>query len=300
MSTEAIAALAKPHNVPVLVDAAAEILTIPNVHLQRGATLVGLQRRQVHPRSAERRPAARPQGSRPGGLGPQRSAPRLRARHEDRPRRDDRDARRGRELGKRDHAGEWKAVGRPLRSHRQSRRQDSGRHRHRASVSRVRRLSNRSPRLVNPLGLEEVGDYRRSSRRMLDRASRGLPSAARMRRAVETRRDAGGHRHLDRVRDDGAPATRRSSPSGSPDAVGQAHVETRRSRGVHPRRTFRGAGTWTSATRPAPAPTCCTSAEWQPARGDASGRLPDPGHRGHDQRGKVTLASSSPNARATP
>jgi L-seryl-tRNA(Ser) seleniumtransferase len=40
MSTAAIAAIAKPHNVPVLVDAAAEILTIPNVHLQRGATLV--------------------------------------------------------------------------------------------------------------------------------------------------------------------------------------------------------------------------------------------------------------------
>ena len=40
MSTAAIAALAKPHNVPVLVDAAAEIFTIPNVHLQRGATLV--------------------------------------------------------------------------------------------------------------------------------------------------------------------------------------------------------------------------------------------------------------------
>ena len=34
-------AIAKPHNVPILVDAAAEILTIPNVHLQRGATLVG-------------------------------------------------------------------------------------------------------------------------------------------------------------------------------------------------------------------------------------------------------------------
>ena len=30
----------KPHRVPVLVDAAAEILTIPNIHLQRGATLV--------------------------------------------------------------------------------------------------------------------------------------------------------------------------------------------------------------------------------------------------------------------
>ena len=40
MSTEAICALAKPRSVPVLVDAAAEILTIPNVHLQRGATLV--------------------------------------------------------------------------------------------------------------------------------------------------------------------------------------------------------------------------------------------------------------------
>ena len=40
MSTAAISAIAKPHNVPVLVDAAAEILTIPNVHLQRGATLV--------------------------------------------------------------------------------------------------------------------------------------------------------------------------------------------------------------------------------------------------------------------
>jgi L-seryl-tRNA(Ser) seleniumtransferase len=41
MSTEAIAAIAKPFNVPIFVDAAAEILTIPNIHLQRGATLVG-------------------------------------------------------------------------------------------------------------------------------------------------------------------------------------------------------------------------------------------------------------------
>ena len=36
----AIAALARPRNVPILVDAAAEILTVPNVHLQNGATLV--------------------------------------------------------------------------------------------------------------------------------------------------------------------------------------------------------------------------------------------------------------------
>ena len=40
MSTEAICAIARPHGVPVFVDAAAEILTIPNSHLRRGATLV--------------------------------------------------------------------------------------------------------------------------------------------------------------------------------------------------------------------------------------------------------------------
>src|SRR5688500_2138555 len=41
MATEAICAIANEHGVPTMVDAAAEILTIPNVHLQRGATLVG-------------------------------------------------------------------------------------------------------------------------------------------------------------------------------------------------------------------------------------------------------------------
>jgi L-seryl-tRNA(Ser) seleniumtransferase len=40
MSVDAVAAIAKPHHVPVLVDAAPEILTIPCIHLQRGATLV--------------------------------------------------------------------------------------------------------------------------------------------------------------------------------------------------------------------------------------------------------------------
>ena len=89
----------------------------------------GLQRRQVHPRSAERRPAAWPQGSGPGGLGPQRSAPRLRARHEDRARRDDRDARRGRALGGARSRRGVAAVDRPLRAHRRSRRKDSRRHR---------------------------------------------------------------------------------------------------------------------------------------------------------------------------
>jgi len=41
MDLEHIAEAAKKRNVPVLVDAAAEILTVPNVHLQKGATLVG-------------------------------------------------------------------------------------------------------------------------------------------------------------------------------------------------------------------------------------------------------------------
>jgi uncharacterized pyridoxal phosphate-dependent enzyme len=41
LNTRAIAQIAGPKGVPILVDAAAEILTVPNVHLQNGATLVG-------------------------------------------------------------------------------------------------------------------------------------------------------------------------------------------------------------------------------------------------------------------
>ena len=41
LTTKAIAAVARQKQVPVLVDAAAEILTVPNVHLENGATLVG-------------------------------------------------------------------------------------------------------------------------------------------------------------------------------------------------------------------------------------------------------------------
>jgi seryl-tRNA(Sec) selenium transferase len=40
LGTAVISEVARRHNVPVVVDAAAEILTIPNVHLQRGATAV--------------------------------------------------------------------------------------------------------------------------------------------------------------------------------------------------------------------------------------------------------------------
>jgi uncharacterized pyridoxal phosphate-dependent enzyme len=41
LNLKAIAQIATPKGVPILVDAAAEILTVPNVHLQNGATLVG-------------------------------------------------------------------------------------------------------------------------------------------------------------------------------------------------------------------------------------------------------------------
>lgn len=40
LGTQAVSEVAHKHNVPVIVDAAAEVLTIPNVHLQRGATAV--------------------------------------------------------------------------------------------------------------------------------------------------------------------------------------------------------------------------------------------------------------------
>jgi len=40
LALEAIARMAQPKNIPILVDAAAEVLTIPCVHLQRGATIV--------------------------------------------------------------------------------------------------------------------------------------------------------------------------------------------------------------------------------------------------------------------
>jgi uncharacterized pyridoxal phosphate-dependent enzyme len=41
LSVKAMAPLARARGVPILVDAAAEILTIPNVHLEQGAALVG-------------------------------------------------------------------------------------------------------------------------------------------------------------------------------------------------------------------------------------------------------------------
>src|SRR5260370_13944329 len=40
LRTEVVTAITRPKNVPVLVDAAAEFLTIPSIHLQHGANMV--------------------------------------------------------------------------------------------------------------------------------------------------------------------------------------------------------------------------------------------------------------------
>jgi D-glucosaminate-6-phosphate ammonia-lyase len=40
LSLENVARIARPKNIPILIDAAAEVLTIPNVHLAKGATIV--------------------------------------------------------------------------------------------------------------------------------------------------------------------------------------------------------------------------------------------------------------------
>ncbi len=40
LSVDNVAAVAKEKNIPILVDAAAEVLTIPNIHLKRGVTIV--------------------------------------------------------------------------------------------------------------------------------------------------------------------------------------------------------------------------------------------------------------------
>ena len=99
MALEAIAAVAKPRNIPILVDAAAEVLTIPNVHLQRGATIVAYSGGKAirGPQCAGL--AARPQGHPPVGVAGQRAAPRPRPRQQGRARRNARHARRRRGLG---------------------------------------------------------------------------------------------------------------------------------------------------------------------------------------------------------
>ena len=101
------------HNVPLVVDAAAEILTIkPNVHLRARRQCRRLQRRQMHPRTAGRRPAARRKEFAAGRLGQQRAAPRFRPLGEGRQGRDHGHARRRRDVGQARPQGGVGACGR--------------------------------------------------------------------------------------------------------------------------------------------------------------------------------------------
>ena len=98
LPTKLVASIAQPRGVPVLVDAAAEILTVPNVHLQNGATLVGYSGGKCLRGPQAAGPAAGAQGPGQGGLGPQRAPSRLRARLQGRQGRGDRDADGGRDV----------------------------------------------------------------------------------------------------------------------------------------------------------------------------------------------------------
>ena len=114
--------IAQARGVPILVDAAAEILTIPNVHLQNGATLVAYSGGKCLRGPQTRGPAAGPQGPGEGRLGPQRAAPRLRARDEGRQGRGDRHADGGRDVGEARPRRRVEAVDGLARPHRDARR----------------------------------------------------------------------------------------------------------------------------------------------------------------------------------
>ena len=73
MGTKVVAEIARRHNVPVIVDAAAEILTIPNVHLQRGATAVAYSGGKCIRGPSGGGSAAWRKEPAPGGLGQQRA-----------------------------------------------------------------------------------------------------------------------------------------------------------------------------------------------------------------------------------
>ena len=112
-----------------------------------------LQRRQVPARAADRRAAARPQGSREGGLGAQRAASRLRPRFQGRQGRSHRHAGGGGSLGEARPRGRVEAVDRLARSHRPAPLVDSRRRRPRSrsrTGSRTRRPRCASPGTARP------------------------------------------------------------------------------------------------------------------------------------------------------
>ena len=136
LSVKAIAPIAQAKGVPILVDAAAEILTIPNVHLQNGATLVAYSGGKCLRGPQTARPAARTQGPRARRLGPQRAPSRLRPCAQGGEGRRHRDADGGRDVGQARPRGRMEALERLARSHRAARVDDRRRHHDRRSAER--------------------------------------------------------------------------------------------------------------------------------------------------------------------
>ena len=138
-----------------------------------------IQRRQVHPRPAERRPAPRAEGSREGGMDPQRAPPWILARHEGRPRGDDRDAGRGRELGEARSSGRVGRVGRALRLHRRT--GVEGRRYHRAGAAGAR-CQLEQPQPARDAAVEFPATWHHGSRGLGSARERRAAHCARRRR----------------------------------------------------------------------------------------------------------------------
>ena len=98
LNYDAVYGIAKKKNIPVFTDAAAEMLTIPNIYLQRGSTFVGYSGGKCL-RGPQCSGLCWPQGPVPGRMGSQRAASWPRPRHEDRQGGDCRAAGRGRNVG---------------------------------------------------------------------------------------------------------------------------------------------------------------------------------------------------------
>ena len=157
LGTKAVSEVARKKNVPVIVDAAAEILTIPNVHLQRGATAVAYSGGKcIRGPQAAGLLLGRRICSRPPGLN---SAPHHAF---------GRSLKVGKEeiMGmlaavemwvKRDHQAEWKAVGRLAGDHR-GQREENRRRDHQGQPAERRPLEPLS-QPQHPVGRREAGHH---------------------------------------------------------------------------------------------------------------------------------------------
>ncbi len=101
LSLEAIVAIAKPAGIPVLIDAAAQDLTIPCIHLQRGADVVAYSGGKAHLWTTGRRAAAGQQADPHVGVAGQFAASWAGPRQQGRPR------------GNHGHAGGSRGLGGP-------------------------------------------------------------------------------------------------------------------------------------------------------------------------------------------